>query len=56
MGVSLGIISQAGAWFKVYKLDGSEAKMQGFAGVQDFYLNNEEELEYLQERVYEATV
>lgn len=56
MGVVLGIITQAGAWFKVTKKDGTEAKMQGFHGVQDFYYNDLEELEYLREKVYEATV
>lgn len=56
MGLVLGIIVQAGAWFKVTKKDGTEAKMQGFSGVQDFYYNDLEELEYLKEKVYEATV
>ena len=30
--------------------------MQGFNGVQDFYYNDLDELEYLKERVYEATM
>ena len=56
MGLVLGIISQSGAWYKVTKKDGSEAKMQGFSGVQEFYYNDLDELEYLKERVYEATI
>lgn len=56
MGLVLGIISQSGAWFKAIKKDGTEAKMQGFNGVQDFYYNDLDELEYLKERVYEATM
>lgn len=56
MGLVLGIITQAGAWYKVTKKDGKEQKMQGFSGVQDFYYNDLEELEYLKQRVYEATI
>ena len=56
MGLVLGVIAQAGAWFKVTKKDGTEAKMQGFSGVQDFYYNDLEELEYLREQVYKATI
>ena len=50
----LGIISQAGAWFKAILKDGKEQKMQGFNGVQEFYYNDLEELEYLRKQVYEA--
>ena len=56
MGLVLGIISQSGAWFKVTKQDGTEAKMQGFNGVQEFYYNDLDELEYLREQVYKATM
>ena len=56
MGLVLGIISQSGAWFKATKKDGTEAKMQGFSGVQDFYYNDLDELEYLKQQVYEATM
>ena len=56
MGLVLGIITQAGAWFKVTKRDGTEQKMQGFGGVQDFYYNDLDELEYLKQQVYEATI
>ena len=56
MGLVLGIISQSGAWYKVTKQDGTEAKMQGFSGVQEFYYNDLDELEYLREQVYKATV
>jgi recombination protein RecA len=56
MGLVLGIIAQSGAWYKVTKKDGSEAKMQGFSGVQEFYYNDLDELEYLKERVYKATI
>lgn len=56
MGLVLGLIVQSGAWFKVTKKDGKEAKMQGFNGVQEFYFNDLEELEYLREKVYEATI
>ena len=34
--------------------DGKEQKMQGFNGVQEFYYNDLEELEYLRKQVYEA--
>ena len=56
MGLVLGIIVQAGAWFKVTKKDGKEQKMQGFSGVQDFYFNDLDELDHLKEKVYEATI
>ena len=56
MGLVLGIIVQSGAWFKVTKQDGTEAKMQGFSGVQEFYYNDLDELEYLREQVYKATI
>lgn len=56
MGLVLGIIVQAGAWFRVTKKDGTEQKMQGFGGVQDFYYNDFDELEYLKQQVYEATI
>ena len=56
MGLVLGIIVQSGAWFKVTTKAGKEAKMQGFTGVQDFYFNDLEELEYLKQKVYEATI
>lgn len=56
MGLVLGIIVQSGAWFKVTKQDGTEAKMQGFNGVQEFYYNDLDELEYLREQVYKATI
>ena len=36
--------------------DGTEVKMQGFNDVQEFYYNDLDELEYLKERVYEATI
>lgn len=54
LAIMLGIISQAGAWFKVILKDGKEQKMQGFNGVQEFYYNDLEELEYLRKQVYEA--
>lgn len=54
LAIMLGIISQAGAWFKATLKDGKEQKMQGFNGVQEFYYNDLEELEYLRKKVYEA--
>lgn len=54
LAIMLGIISQAGAWFKAMLKDGKEQKMQGFNGVQEFYYNDLEELEYLRKQVYEA--
>lgn len=54
LAIMLGIISQAGAWFKTTLKDGKEQKMQGFNGVQEFYYNDLEELEYLRKQVYEA--
>lgn len=56
MGVMLGVISQSGAWFKANLRDGTEKKLQGFNGVQDFYYNDLAELEYLREQIYKATV
>ena len=50
LAIMLGIISQAGAWFKATLKDGKEQKMQGFNGVQEFYYNDLEELEYLRNR------
>lgn len=54
LAIMLGIISQAGAWFKATLKDGKEQKMQGFNGVQEFYYNDLEELEHLRKQVYEA--
>ena len=54
LAIMLGIISQAGAWFKAILKDGKEQKMQGFNGVQEFYYNDLEELEYLRKQVYQA--
>lgn len=54
LAIMLGIISQAGAWYKAILKDGKEQKMQGFNGVQEFYYNDLEELEYLRKQVYEA--
>ena len=54
LAIMQGIISQAGAWFKAILKDGKEQKMQGFNGVQEFYYNDLEELEYLRKQVYEA--
>ena len=54
LAIMLGIISQAGAWFKAILKDGKEQKMQGFNGVQEFYYNDLGELEYLRKQVYEA--
>lgn len=54
LAIMLGIISQAGAWYKATLKDGKEQKMQGFNGVQEFYYNDLEDLEYLRKQVYEA--
>lgn len=54
LAIMLGVISQAGAWYKATLKDGKEQKMQGFNGVQEFYYNDLEELEYLRKQVYEA--
>ena len=56
MGIMLGVIVQSGAWFKATTKDGNEKKMQGMNGVQEFYYNDLEELEYLRKKVYEATM
>ncbi len=56
LGLVLGIIVQSGAWYKVTKSDGTEQKLQGFSGVQEFYYNDLDELDYLRKQVYEATV
>lgn len=54
LGISLGTIVQSGAWFRVSLKNGSEKKMQGKSGVQEFYFNDLEELEYLRQEVYKA--
>lgn len=56
LAIMLGIISQAGAWYKATLKDGKEQKMRGFNGVQEFYYNDLEELEYLRKQVYEAGI
>ena len=56
LALSIGIIQQSGAWFKATLSTGKEQKMQGFNGVQEFYYNDLEELEYLRKKVYEATI
>lgn len=56
MSIMLGLISQAGAWYKATLKDGTEKKMQGKNGVQDFYYNDLDELDSLREQVYEATI
>lgn len=56
IGVEFGIIVKSGSWYYVTKKDGTEVKMQGFNGVQEFYYNDLEELEYLRQKVYEATI
>ena len=56
LGLALGIIKQGGAWYRVESKDGNEAKMQGFTGVQEYYYSDLEELAYLRQKVYEATV
>jgi recombination protein RecA len=55
LGLALGIISQAGAWYKVIDRSGKEVKLQGFSGVQDYFYNDLDELDALKAQVYEAT-
>lgn len=56
LGISLGVIVQSGAWFKATLKDGTEKKMQGKNGVQEFYFNDLEELEALKESIYKESV
>lgn len=56
LGISLGVIVQSGAWFKAILKDGTEKKMQGKNGVQEFYFNDLEELEALKESIYKESV
>lgn len=56
LGLTLGIIVQAGAWYKIISRDGKEVKLQGFSGVQDYYYNDLDELDALKEKVYQAVV
>lgn len=56
MGIVLSIIQQSGAWFTLTLKDGKERKLQGRAGVQEFFNTEKKELEHLRKRVYEATV
>ena len=56
LGIKLGIIVQTGAWFKVPVSDGTEKKLQGRAGLIDYFYNDLEEFEKFQQTVYEATM
>ena len=56
LGLVLGLISQAGAWYKITDSKGNEKKLQGFTGVQEYYYNDLEELDAFRERVYQALV
>ena len=54
VGSRLTHLTTVQEWFKAILKDGKEQKMQGFNGVQEFYYNDLEELEYLRKQVYEA--
>lgn len=56
LGISLGVIVQSGAWFKATLKDGTEKKMQGKNGVQEFYFNDLDELEALKESIYKESM
>lgn len=56
LGIKLGIIVQTGAWFKVPVSSGGEKKLQGRAGVIEYFYTDLEEFEGLKKAVYEAAL
>ena len=51
LGIKLNVIEQTGAWFKVPVSDGSEKKLQGRAGVINYFYNDLDEFEWLKGKV-----
>lgn len=56
LGIKLNVIEQSGAWFKVPVSDGSEKKLQGRAGVINYFYNDLDEFEWLKAKVNERAM
>ena len=56
LGIKLGIIEQAGAWFKIPTSKGKEKKLQGRTGVIKYFYSDLEEFEYLKNEVYKLAL
>lgn len=56
LGIKLSVIEQSGAWFKVPVSDGSEKKLQGRAGVINYFYNDLDEFEWLKGKVNERAM
>ena len=56
LGIKLNVIEQSGAWFKVPVSDGSEKKLQGRAGVINYFYNDLDEFEWLKAKVNEKAM
>lgn len=56
LGIKLNVIEQSGAWFKIPVSDGSEKKLQGRAGVINYFYNDLEEFDWLKGKVNEAAM
>ena len=56
LGIKLNVIEQSRAWFKVPVSDGSEKKLQGRAGVINYFYNDLDEFEWLKAKVNERAM
>lgn len=56
LGIKLNVIEQSGAWFKVPVSDGSEKKLQGRAGVINYFYNDLDEFDWLKAKVNERAM
>lgn len=56
LGIKLNVIEQSGAWFKIPVSDGSEKKLQGRAGVINYFYNDLEEFDWLKGKVNEVAM
>ena len=52
LAIKLGIITQAGAWFKLHDSKGKEQKLQGRGGVIEYFYSDLEEFDKLKDRIY----
>ena len=56
LGIKLGVIEQSNSWFKVPVSDGSEKKLQGRAGVINYFYNDLDEFDWLKAKVNEVAI
>lgn len=52
LAIKLGIITQAGAWFKLQDSNGKEQKLQGRGGVIEYFYSDLDEFELLKQKIY----